>query len=713
MLMVLEQERRGNNLDYHAERLTPVDTSGPNPLELKLLELKFRMAVATFLVASIWMIILATQFICDGNDPLADASWMSISIASSMIFVVGVVRNCLETEWVCQPTKRSEQAGSCTKGAEKKADGNFAPVHCNGRQMSANKIRRTSRELHEGCRKKADNNFAPVRCNGRQTSANKIRRTSRRLHGGWTEKKRITTSRLFVATGNRRQPTKYDEQAGGCAEGGRKKRGQLPKSLFAATGDRCQPIKYSEQARAYAKGGEKNGRWRKKKRTTFPNSGLFTATGDGCQPTKYSEQAKAYAKGGGKKRTRASRSSLFAAMGDRRQPTKYGEHVSQENTSNRVKTGFSAIRAHHEAPAMMLKVLSSPQATIRCLGIPKDLTEKACAVDVDFQCPGCHEIADGASKRKLTPYYGFTRTVHGKKVYVFQKPMVISGICERASKSQVCTESTLILHLICAGMESPGSLPLLLKTAIQEYHTKDSLEFVETTFDFSTEKKLDRWKTKVAKLGAKLVQNFKHKIVFVTVHSEVTRGDLFAGKDEGGGDVAMEVGDVLYVVFIFPVPGECPLWSDTIHVNLWAYGVFPGVICIIQPINQMDIIWQTFYLIFSTSHPSSACTATSSFSTYKAYPLRGLPYQFLRRPSLLRLLSLSDFHGIILTGVHGVYLCPWGAPIVVRSVRGLVLRWTLLPPIRRGEYPSAEWRPVGIKSTQRLYLPSIKYCMVM
>ncbi|KAI5992679.1 hypothetical protein EDD15DRAFT_2367952 [Pisolithus albus] len=88
MLMVLEQERQGNILDYHTERLTPVDTSGPNPLELKLLELKFHMAIATFLVASIWMIILAAQFVCDGNDLLANASWMSISIASSMIFVV-------------------------------------------------------------------------------------------------------------------------------------------------------------------------------------------------------------------------------------------------------------------------------------------------------------------------------------------------------------------------------------------------------------------------------------------------------------------------------------------------------------------------------------------------------------------------------------------------------------------------------------------------
>ncbi|KAI6013833.1 hypothetical protein EDC04DRAFT_2609206 [Pisolithus marmoratus] len=89
VLMVLEQERQGNTQGYYTVKLTPVDTSD-NTLELKLLELKFRMAVTTsiVLVVLIWMIILAAQFICDGNDLLANMSWKSISFASSMIFVL-------------------------------------------------------------------------------------------------------------------------------------------------------------------------------------------------------------------------------------------------------------------------------------------------------------------------------------------------------------------------------------------------------------------------------------------------------------------------------------------------------------------------------------------------------------------------------------------------------------------------------------------------
>lgn len=66
VLAVLEQERDGNIQGYNAAKLTPVDTS----LELKLLELKFRVAVTTSitLVALIWMIILAAHSIFDGND---------------------------------------------------------------------------------------------------------------------------------------------------------------------------------------------------------------------------------------------------------------------------------------------------------------------------------------------------------------------------------------------------------------------------------------------------------------------------------------------------------------------------------------------------------------------------------------------------------------------------------------------------------------------
>ena len=128
---------------------------------------------------------------------------------------------------------------------------------------------------------------------------------------------------------------------------------------------------------------------------------------------------------------------------------------------------------------------------------------------------------------------------------MLDKPTIVVGVCERASKSQVRAESTLILHLACKGMDTTGCLPLLLKTALEDYHTKDCLEYVEVTFDFRTDSKLSRWKTKRAKLGRELVAHkFQRKIIFVTIHSEITHGDLFAGKNVQGGDMVMEVNEV-------------------------------------------------------------------------------------------------------------------------------------------------------------------------
>ncbi|KIN93540.1 hypothetical protein M404DRAFT_36011 [Pisolithus tinctorius Marx 270] len=137
---------------------------------------------------------------------------------------------------------------------------------------------------------------------------------------------------------------------------------------------------------------------------------------------------------------------------------------------------------------------------------------------------------------------------------MLDKPVIISGICERASKSQVCAESTLILELVCTGVEIQGLLPSLLNMTIEEYHTSNSLLYQKIIFDFGTDRKFSRWSTRIKKLGEKLgTYAFKCKIIFVTVHSEVTRGDLFAGKGESGEDVAMEVGEFMKCLFTSPL----------------------------------------------------------------------------------------------------------------------------------------------------------------
>ncbi|KAI5988556.1 hypothetical protein EDD15DRAFT_2371222 [Pisolithus albus] len=146
--------------------------------------------------------------------------------------------------------------------------------------------------------------------------------------------------------------------------------------------------------------------------------------------------------------------------------------------------------------------------------------------DIKFKCPGCHELREREVKCKLSPYHAFMQNVDGECIRVLDAPTTLVGVCERASKAQVCAESILILHLMCVGMEVRGSLPKLVHTTLEEYHTADSLTYEEVTFDFGTERKLDHWTKRVELLRARLEGwKFGRKIIFVTVHSEVTRGD--------------------------------------------------------------------------------------------------------------------------------------------------------------------------------------------
>ena len=91
--------------------------------------------------------------------------------------------------------------------------------------------------------------------------------------------------------------------------------------------------------------------------------------------------------------------------------------------------------------------------------------------------------------------------MHGNIVNVFDKLTIVQGFCERVSKSQVCTESILILHFICMGMDSQGVLFFLLKTTLEDYYTMESLVYEELTFDLGTDTKLNQWRETVWKLG--------------------------------------------------------------------------------------------------------------------------------------------------------------------------------------------------------------------
>ncbi|KAI6138241.1 hypothetical protein EDD17DRAFT_1674658 [Pisolithus thermaeus] len=136
-----------------------------------------------------------------------------------------------------------------------------------------------------------------------------------------------------------------------------------------------------------------------------------------------------------------------------------------------------------------------------CIKIPQEIEDKLGSPGISFK---------SAVRSKPMPYFAFTQTVEGKSVPACDKPTFMRTI--------------LLLHFIYTGMNSRGSLP-------REYHTTSTLRYHEVVFDFGTWDKLCHWETKAQALAMEIGEdNFEHKVIFVSVHSEVTRGDLLWGK---------------------------------------------------------------------------------------------------------------------------------------------------------------------------------------
>ncbi|KAI6010009.1 hypothetical protein EDC04DRAFT_2610415 [Pisolithus marmoratus] len=92
--------------------------------------------------------------------------------------------------------------------------------------------------------------------------------------------------------------------------------------------------------------------------------------------------------------------------------------------------------------------------------------------------------------------------------------------------------------LVC--MNGKGSLPHVLNTSLEEYHTDSTLQYYKVVFDFGTMHKLHHWEAEAERLAAEIGPGiFQHKILFISVHSEVMCGDLFAGKDKNNEDVTL------------------------------------------------------------------------------------------------------------------------------------------------------------------------------
>ncbi|KAI5985346.1 hypothetical protein EDD15DRAFT_2200655 [Pisolithus albus] len=131
--------------------------------------------------------------------------------------------------------------------------------------------------------------------------------------------------------------------------------------------------------------------------------------------------------------------------------------------------------------------------------------------EILFTCPACHEKEERVARSKPMPYF----------VSFFP------SILARANMPR-----GLYTNEARKSMNARGSLPCVLNTALEEYHSESTLRYYETFFDFSTTAKLRRWESEADRLATEIgIDAFEQKIIFVTVHSEVTRGDLFGGKD--------------------------------------------------------------------------------------------------------------------------------------------------------------------------------------
>ncbi|KAG1761107.1 hypothetical protein EDD22DRAFT_954347 [Suillus occidentalis] len=156
--------------------------------------------------------------------------------------------------------------------------------------------------------------------------------------------------------------------------------------------------------------------------------------------------------------------------------------------------------------------------------------------DVVFMCPGCHEIrnkcgAQGVSK----PYFGFEDT---KGSPALEVPTIVNAHVKLTSRSEICTAPILIINFILNGVDPSRSPARMMQALLQSYIPTEDLHYHEVLFDFGTDKKCRKHEKSMVKLMNEVGRTeFDHVEVFVLMHSETTRGDIW-----GGHESAVSVG---------------------------------------------------------------------------------------------------------------------------------------------------------------------------
>ncbi|KAI6044631.1 hypothetical protein EDC04DRAFT_2936257 [Pisolithus marmoratus] len=130
-------------------------------------------------------------------------------------------------------------------------------------------------------------------------------------------------------------------------------------------------------------------------------------------------------------------------------------------------------------PSPDLQPTMIPNQSNRPVSPHESIANKISSPEIIFKCPACHEKEEHAAHSAPMPYF----TVQGNTILASNEPTFINSVCERASKSQWSEAESL-----------------------------------------------------AAMIGEDI---FQQKIFFISIHSKVTCGDLFAGKEGDGSDVAV------------------------------------------------------------------------------------------------------------------------------------------------------------------------------
>ncbi|KIM50454.1 hypothetical protein SCLCIDRAFT_145468, partial [Scleroderma citrinum Foug A] len=172
-----------------------------------------------------------------------------------------------------------------------------------------------------------------------------------------------------------------------------------------------------------------------------------------------------------------------------------------------------------------------------CLLVPPNFVEVILSDQVFFICPGCHDERDRKAgqgcKRAFLPYDGFfTRTDNGREVPVLPSPPVIRHHYGMSSRSEVNDSPLAIIHLHLSGMVVAGTPPRVIYENFHSYFDLKNLLLLELEFDCGTAEKVAAHQRRMAEVAEDLrMQGIGRTVLFISTHSEQTRGDLFIGRD--------------------------------------------------------------------------------------------------------------------------------------------------------------------------------------